>query len=60
MTDEPVAIIVGQDAGTVGALVADLQARGVRAGAFIGDAERDRDALVEMITELYGGRADPS
>jgi hypothetical protein len=44
----------------VGALVADLQARGVRTGAFIGDAERDRAALVEMITELYAGRSDPS
>jgi hypothetical protein len=60
VTDEPVAIIVGHDATTVGVLVADLQARGVRAGAFIGDAERDRDALVEMIAELYSGRADPS
>jgi hypothetical protein len=60
VTDEPVAIIVGADAGAVGALVADLQARGVRTGAFIGDAERDRDALVEMLTELYAGRADPS
>jgi hypothetical protein len=60
VTDEPVAIIVGHDAAAVGALVADLRARGVRAGAFIGDAERDRDALVEMITELYGGRSDPS
>jgi hypothetical protein len=60
VTDEPVAIIVGPDAGSVGALVADLQARGVRTGAFIGDAEHDRDALVEMITELYAGRADPS
>ncbi|GEM_PF-1912387 len=59
MTDQPIAIIVGHDPSTVGALVADLQARGVRAGAFIGDAERDRDALVEMITELYGGRAVP-
>ena len=38
MTDEPVAIIVGADAGSVGALVADLQARGVRTGAFVGDA----------------------
>jgi hypothetical protein len=59
VTDQPVAIIVGHDPGTVGALVADLQARGVRAGAFIGDAARDRDALVEMITELYAERANP-
>jgi hypothetical protein len=60
VTDEPVAIIVGADAGSVGALVAELRARGVRTGAFIGDAERDRDALFEMINELYAGRADPS
>lgn len=59
MTDEPIAIIVGTDAGSVGPLVAELQARGVRTGAFIGDAERDHDALVEMITELYGRRAEP-
>ncbi len=59
MTDEPVAIIVGTDAGSVGTLVAELQARGVRTGAFIGDAEHDRDALVEMIAELYGRRAEP-
>lgn len=60
MTVEPVAIIVGPDAGPVGALVADLQRRGVRAGAFVGDVDRDRDALLEMITELYGNRADPA
>lgn len=60
MTAEPVAIVVGTDAGPVGALVADLHRRGVRAGAFVGDVERDRDALIEMITELYGGRADPT
>ena len=59
MTDQPIAIIVGHDPGTVGALVADLQARGVRVGAFIGDADRDRDALVEMLAELYAGRANP-
>ena len=59
MTDEPVAIIIGGDAASVGELVADLQGRGVRTGAFIGDAERDRTALVEMIIELYAGRADP-
>ncbi len=60
MTADPVAIIVGSDAAAVGALVADLHARGVRAGAFVGDVDADRDALVEMIAELYGGRADPT
>ncbi len=60
MNDEPVAVIIGRDAAKVGEIVADLHARGVRAGAFVGDATRDRDALVEMITELYGERADPT
>jgi hypothetical protein len=60
VSDDPVAVIVGRDAKKVGQLVADLHARGVRAGAFVGDAEHDRDALVEMITELYGQRADPT
>jgi hypothetical protein len=56
---EPVAVIVGRDAERVSELVADLRSRGVHTGGFIGDAEQDRDALVEMITELYGTRADP-
>jgi hypothetical protein len=60
VNDEPVAVIVGRDADQVGELVADLQSRGVRAGAFVGDAEQDRDALIEMITELYGTRVDPT
>ncbi len=60
MNDEPVAVIIGRDAAKVGEVVADLQSRGVRAGAFVGDAAHDRDALVEMITELYGERADPT
>jgi hypothetical protein len=60
VNDEPVAVIVGRDADQVGELVADLQSRGVRAGAFVGDAEHDRDALIEMITELYGTRVDPT
>jgi len=60
VNDEPVAVIIGRDAAKVGEVVADLHARGVRAGAFVGDATRDRDALVEMITELYGERADPT
>jgi hypothetical protein len=60
VNDEPVAVIIGRDPAKVGEVVADLQARGVRAGAFVGDATHDRDALVEMIAELYGERADPT
>ncbi len=60
MSDDPVVVVLGADATRVGALVADLQAQGLRAGAFIGDPARERDALVEMLVELYGERADPS
>ena len=58
MSDDPVVVVLGADAGRVGTVVADLQARGLRTGAFVGDPARDRDALVEMLTELYGDRAD--
>ena len=60
MTDDPVVVVLGRDATRVGALVADLKARGLRVGAFVGDAAHERDALVEMLAELYGERADPS
>jgi hypothetical protein len=60
VSDDPIVVVLGPDAGRVGAVVADLQARGLRTGAFVGDPARDRDALVEMLTELYGDRADPS
>jgi hypothetical protein len=60
MSDDPVVVVLGRDAERVGALVADLQTRGVRTGAFVGDPAHDRDAVVEMLTELYGERADPS
>ncbi len=53
---EPVAVVVGVDADRVGGLVADLTARGVRAAAFVGDPARERDALVEMLGELFGAR----
>lgn len=60
MSDDPVVIVLGADPTRVGALAADLQARGLRTGAFIGDPARDRDALLEMLAELYGERADPT
>jgi hypothetical protein len=60
VSDDPVVVVLGGDATRVGTLVADLQARGLRVGAFIGDPARERDALVEMLAELYGERADPS
>ncbi len=60
MTDDPVVVVLGRDATRVGALVADLESRGVRAGAFVGDPATERDALVEMLAELYGERADPT
>jgi hypothetical protein len=56
---DPVVVVLGDDAARVGALVADLEARGLRAGAFVGDPARDRDAVLEMLAELYGERADP-
>ena len=59
MTDDPVVVVLGRDATRVGALVADLESRGLRAGAFVGDPATERDALVEMLAELYGTRADP-
>jgi hypothetical protein len=58
--DEPVVVVLGRSAARVGELVADLQARGLRAGAFVGDPARERDAVVEMLAELYGERAEPS
>jgi hypothetical protein len=57
---DPVVVVLGADATRVGEIVADLQARGLRAGAFVGDPARDRDAVTEMLTELYGDPADPS
>ena len=56
MSETPVAVVVGPDADQVGALVADLVDRGVRAAAFVGDPATERDALVEMLTELFSRR----
>ena len=60
MTDDPVVVVLGPDATRVGALVADLESRGLRAGGCVGDPATERDALVEMLAELYGERADSS
>ncbi len=60
MTDDPVVVVVGPDATRVGTVVAALQAQGLRTGAFVGDPARQRDALVEMLAELYGERSDPA
>jgi hypothetical protein len=54
----PVAVVIGSDAAAVGELVADLETRGVRAAAFVGDPATEQDALVEMLTELFGARGD--
>jgi hypothetical protein len=56
VSDAPVAVVVGADAAEVGTLVADLLERGVRAAAFVGDPATERDALVEMLTELFSPR----
>ena len=57
MSDDPVVLVIGPDATRVGVVVADLAARGLRAGAFVGDPASERDALVAMLAELYGTRA---
>ncbi len=49
-------MVIGDDATEVGKVVADLVTRGVRAAAFIGDPATERDALVEMLTELFPRR----
>lgn len=53
MGDDPVVVVIGGDAERVGALVADLEARDVRAAAFVGDPATEQEALVEMLTELF-------
>jgi hypothetical protein len=60
VSTDPVVVVLGSDAGRVGAVVADLEARGLRAGAFVGDPSDDRAALLEMLAELYADRADPT
>jgi hypothetical protein len=60
VSDDPVVVVLGTDAARVGALTAELRDRGVHTGAFVGDPARDRDAVLEMLAELYGDRADPT
>jgi hypothetical protein len=56
-TDDPVVVVIGRDGARVGELVADLQGDGHRAAAFVGDPATERDALVEMLAELFGERS---
>ena len=51
-------IVVGPDADAVGSLVAELEAQGHRAAAFVGDPATERDALVEMLAELFPAQTD--
>ena len=53
-------VVTGTDSDAVGAVVRDVAATGARVAAFVGDPATERDALVEMLAELYGERADPS
>jgi uncharacterized Fe-S radical SAM superfamily protein PflX len=50
--------VIGDDAERVGEVVSELSERGVRAAAFVGDPATERDAVVEMLAELFGKRAD--
>ncbi len=54
--DDPVVVVIGRDANRVGELVRDLERDGRRAAAFVGDPATERDALVEMLAELFGDR----
>jgi hypothetical protein len=46
-------VVIGTDAAAVGTAVGDLRARGWRAAGFVGDPAGERDALVEMLAELF-------
>jgi ABC-type sugar transport system substrate-binding protein len=48
-------LVVGEDAGAVGAAVAALRAAGVRAAGFIGSASASSAAVAEMAAELFPG-----
>ena len=57
MSDTDVTVIVvGADAARVGETMKDLTGQGLRAAAFVGDPSADRDALVEMLAELFPRR----
>ncbi len=49
--------MVGADPARVGAVVDDLRDQGHRAAGFVGDPSAERDALVEMIAELFPARS---
>jgi hypothetical protein len=50
-----VVVLVGDDAGTLGALAADLLDDGARCALFVGDPRDDsqRAALAELVSELF-------
>jgi len=50
------AFVVGPDADEVGDVVADLEQRGVRALAFVGEPAAERPAIIEMLEELFPDR----
>jgi hypothetical protein len=50
------AIVFGDDAESIGRVVAELNDRHVRAAAFVGDPATNHDAILEMLTELFPPR----
>lgn len=50
---DPVVVVIGGDATRVGEIVLQVQGDGLRAAAFVGDPATERDALVEMLAELF-------
>ena len=46
-------VVIGANADAVGRAVAELTTQGLRTAGFVGDPARQRDALVEMIAELF-------
>ena len=58
-SSETTVVVVGGEAAAVGTLVVDLESRGLRAAAFVGDPATERDALVEMLAELFPARPTP-
>ena len=53
--DGSAVVLVGEDAGAIGILAAELLAADVRCGLFIGDPrdEFERAALAELVSELF-------
>lgn len=56
-----IVVLCGTDSGALGSLGAEIEADGGRVAIFAGDV-RDgaaREVLVEMVSELFGPRAEP-